>query len=520
MADDFRALTDMMAQHARERPDAIALRWEGRTRTWGELDARMNRVARGLHRLGLGRGDKVALVTRNSFAAIELFFGAVRAGCCAVPLSGMSTPETLRLMIEDSDSRVLGVGSESRELVEGVLSDLPQLADGCVFGLDFDGGAFRPFEALLEGVDASDPGVEIKPGDDFNIIYSSGTTGVPKGILHSQAMRYGMVARADLWRFGPDAVNLTSTPIYSNTTMAALLPALASGATTVLMTKFDEQRFLELSAEYGATHAMLVPVQYQRLLAHERFDRHDLSSYRLKLCTSAPLRAETKRDILDRWPGDLIEIYGLTEGGAVCLLNARKHPGKLHTVGRPSRMSDVRIIDGEGRELPVGSIGEVVGRQRVMMTGYYKKPDATAAIMWESPAGERFQKTGDMGRFDEDGFLQLLDRKKDVIISGGFNVYAVDLEAALSRHPAVKDVAVIGIPSERWGETPLGLVVVGEGTDVEAAAIAEWANAQLGKNQRLTGVEIRESLPRNAIGKVLKRELRDPYWPDQPGSGA
>jgi acyl-CoA synthetase (AMP-forming)/AMP-acid ligase II len=277
------------------------------------------------------------------------------------------------------------------------------------------------------------------------------------------------------------------------------------------MAKFEEQRFLELSQAHHVTHAMLVPVQYQRLLEHPAFDRHDLSSYRMKLCTSAPLRAETKRAILDRWPGDLVEIYGLTEGGAVCLLNARRHPDKLHTVGRPSPMSDVRIIDEAGKQLPVGQIGEVVGRQKVMMTGYYKKPDATAAIMWFDGEGNRFQRTGDMGRFDEDGFLQLLDRKKDVIISGGFNIYAVDLEAVLSRHEAVTDVAVIGVPSERWGETPIGLVVLREGAVLSADAIRDWANERLGKMQRVSAVELRKELPRNAIGKVLKRELRSEY---------
>jgi acyl-CoA synthetase (AMP-forming)/AMP-acid ligase II len=248
------------------------------------------------------------------------------------------------------------------------------------------------------------------------------------------------------------------------------------------------------------------------LLAFPEFDRYDLSSFKIKLCTSAPLRAELKRDIVARWPGDMIEIYGLTEGGAVCVLDARKHPDKLHTVGRPSPMSDVRIIDEQGKELPVGQIGEVVGRQQVMMTGYYKKPKETEAIYWYDAQGNRFQRSGDLGRFDEDGFLQLLDRKKDMIISGGFNVYAADLEVVLSQHEAVADVAVIGVPSERWGETPIGLVVLKPGRTAEPAELQSWANERLGKNQRLSAIEIRESLPRSPIGKLLKRELRAPYW--------
>jgi acyl-CoA synthetase (AMP-forming)/AMP-acid ligase II len=290
------------------------------------------------------------------------------------------------------------------------------------------------------------------------------------------------------------------------------LPTLASGAATVLMHKFDERKFLELCERHRVTHAMLVPVQYQRILALPDFERFDLSSFQFKLCTSAPLREETKRDIIARWPGEMIEIYGLTEGGAVCILDARKFPNKLHTVGKPSPMSDVRIIDEQGKELPAGEIGEVVGRQQVMMTGYYKREAETHALYWYDAQGNRFQRTGDMGRFDRDGFLQLLDRKKDMIISGGFNVYAADLEVVLSSHEAVSDVAVIGIPSERWGETPLGLVVLKPGAGVEPPQLLAWANERLGKNQRLTAIELRDALPRSPIGKVLKRELREPYW--------
>jgi acyl-CoA synthetase (AMP-forming)/AMP-acid ligase II len=307
-------------------------------------------------------------------------------------------------------------------------------------------------------------------------------------------------------------VTLVSTPLYSNTTLVALIPSLAHGGTVVLLRRFDTEGFLALSQRWSATHAMLVPVQYRRLLDDPDFDRFDLSSYRVKFSTSAPLKADLKREILDRWPGRLIEIYGMTEGGGTVILDAGAYPDKLDTVGQPAEGTDIRIIDDDGNELPVGETGEVVGRSVATMSGYYNRPDATEAATWHDAEGNAYVRTGDYGRFDEDGFLHLLDRKKDVIISGGFNIYASDLETVLLRHEAVADAAVIGVPSERWGETPLALVVRKPGADDDPDAIADWVNARVGKTQRLSAVELRDDLPRSTIGKILKRELRAPYW--------
>jgi long-chain acyl-CoA synthetase len=229
-------------------------------------------------------------------------------------------------------------------------------------------------------------------------------------------------------------------------------------------------------------------------------------------CTSAPLRAETKRRLLDRTTAELVEIYGLTEGGPVTVLEARRHPDKLASVGKPSPGSEVLVVDDTGKEVPRGEAGEVVGRSANLMSGYLNRPDDTAATLLHARDGTPFFKTGDLGRFDADGFLYLLDRKKDVIISGGFNVYATDLEAALLRHPDVAEASVIGVPSQRWGETPLGLIVLRAGATATAEEILVHTNATLGKQERLSALEVRAELPKNAIGKILKRELREPYW--------
>jgi acyl-CoA synthetase (AMP-forming)/AMP-acid ligase II len=257
---------------------------------------------------------------------------------------------------------------------------------------------------------------------------------------------------------------------------------------------------------------MLVPVQYQRLMALPDFDAFDLSSTRYKFCTSAPFGAELKAEVLRRWQGGLVEFYGMTEGGGSCVLEAHLHPDKLHTVGRPAPGHELRLVDAEGRELPGGdpaAVGEVVGHSAGMMRGYHKRPEATREAEWFDATGKRFIRTGDIGRFDADGFLTLLDRRKDLIISGGFNIYPSDLEATLREHPAVADAAVVGVPSQRWGETPAGFVVRREGDATGEDELLQWANARLGKTQRLQSLHFIDELPRSAIGKVLKRELRE-----------
>jgi acyl-CoA synthetase (AMP-forming)/AMP-acid ligase II len=246
-------------------------------------------------------------------------------------------------------------------------------------------------------------------------------------------------------------------------------------------------------------------------MAHPDFDRFDLSAFRAKFSTSAPFHAELKADILKRWPGALTEYYGLTEGGGTCILFAHLHPTKLHTVGQPAEGHDIRLIDEDGVEVPRGDSGEVVGRSPGMMTGYHKRPDLTAAAEWFDAEGRRFIRTGDVGRFDEDGFLTLHDRRKDMVISGGFNIYPSDLEAVLRPHPAVADVAVVGVPSAEWGETPVAFCVLKPGAAESAEDLRQWANAQVGKTQRLHAVRLVDELPRSAIGKVLKRELRDAW---------
>jgi acyl-CoA synthetase (AMP-forming)/AMP-acid ligase II len=284
---------------------------------------------------------------------------------------------------------------------------------------------------------------------------------------------------------------------------------MALGGTAILMQKFDVEKFLALAEKERATHAMLVPTQYRRIMDFSGFDKYDLSSFRVKFSTSAPFSAALKTEILKRWPGGLAEYYGLTEGGGTCVLLAHESPQKLHTVGKPVPGHDIRLIDEDGKEVAEGEVGEVVGPSPGMRTGYHKRPEMTAAAEWFDEKGNRFLRTGDIGRFDEDGFLTLIDRRKDMIISGGFNVYPSDIEAVLVRHEAVAEAAVVAAPSERWGETPVAFVVLKPGRTLAPDELREWANRQLGKTQRIAELRIKPEFPRSPIGKVLKRELRE-----------
>ncbi|MEN2785528.1 class I adenylate-forming enzyme family protein [Sphingomonas qilianensis] len=495
LASDFATLPDLIRAHATTQPDKVALAEAGGELDYAALDALIDRVAAALQRDGVAQGAAVAIVAAASIDYAAVFLGALRAGCVAAPLAPSATPEAIIGMIADCDAAVTFLDADAAALLKG------RHVPGKLVHL-------KSLGSWLAAPGARPAPVAIAPADGFNIIYSSGTTGSPKGIVQSHAMRWAHIARNAAAGFG-EAVTMIATPLYSNTTLVSFLPTLGWGGTVVLMKKFDARGYCQLAERHRATHTMLVPVQYQRIMALPDFERFDLSSFRLKTSTSAPFAAALKADILARWPGLLVEYYGLTEGGASTGLNATAHPDKLHTVGPPLPGHEIRLIDDDGNEVAPGEMGEVVGRSPTMMTGYHGRAEASAAAEWHDQDGNRYIRHGDVARFDDDGFLILLDRKKDLIISGGFNIYPTDLEAVLSQHPAVADCSVIGVPSEAWGETPVGFYVPHTGVAASIDEIRDWTNAQLGKTQRLSALHAIDELPRSAIGKVLKRELRD-----------
>lgn len=505
-------LPERIRINAIENPNSTALICDNKKISWKEIDGRVSRVANALLTSGLNHGDNVAILAENSPEYFETFFGILRAGGCSVPLSTMAGEEALQKMIIDADCKFFFLSEKMRNLVQSIEDQITCLLSNGKVAFDFRDKEWTNYGGWLSSASPTNPGIKISPTDNFNIIYSSGTTGVPKGILHKHAVRTYTAKAFAKMQFSSNSVTILSTPLYSNTTIAPLMPTVMMGATTVLMRRYNTEEFLSLVETERCTHTMLVPVQYQRIMSYANLNGYDLSTMTVKLSTSAPLRESLKKDILDRFPGLLIDIYGLTEGGGATTLICNEHPTKLNTVGKPSLGTSLKIINKTGIEVKQGVTGEIVARSPNMMAGYFRRDNLTEEILWHDSEGLAYFRSGDAGWIDEEGFLHLSDRLKDMIISGGFNIYANDIEVELTKHRDVHDVAVIGIPHEEWGETPLALIVPSSGSQTTEESLKKWVNRRLGKTQYVSQVKFVSELPRSSIGKILKKELRAPYW--------
>jgi acyl-CoA synthetase (AMP-forming)/AMP-acid ligase II len=356
--------------------------------------------------------------------------------------------------------------------------------------------------------DAEIEGIAISGDDPYNIIYSSGTTGLPKGIVLSHFVRakYGMTYAA-AYRFTPESIALHTGALVFNGAFLTMMPSFFLGSTFIVHRKFEPEMFIETVFREKVTHAKMVPSQIVAILNSPRFDPEKLQSLEMIGSVGAPLHMEHKELLNYHLPGRFYELYGLTEG-FMTILDKEDYPRKPASVGVPPPFYEMRIVDGEGNDLPPNEIGEIIGRSPQMMSGYYKQPALTANTIRDG-----WLHSGDLGYVDEDGFLYLVDRAKDMIISGGVNVYPRDIEEVIVTHPAVMEAAVFGVPSEKWGETPLAAVILKEGETVSEESLREWVNERVGaRYQQLSEVTFMEAFPRSAAGKTLKRLMRDPYW--------
>ena len=479
--------------------------------SWGAFGAGTLQFGNALLGRGLAKGDRVVVLMKNSYEMAEAMFGVIRAGLVAVPLNVSITDEAVAAMVRNAGARAIVASGEHVARVDALRGELEGQLGERFIAPDAAVTGWLDYAEIRDSAPADLPDIQIGPADECNIIYSSGTTGLPKGIVHDHACREAWGSdMAVALRYHAGARTLCNLGLFSNITWVAMLATFFAGGALVISRRFEVNDCLETIEKHGVTHAAMVPLQFQKLLECPEFDRYDLSSLDAVMCCGSPLAAGLKRELAERWPGDFIELYGLTEG-LVTILSPEDLLTKTDSVGQPCPGQHLAILGNNDEILPVGEPGEIVGHCRFMMAGYHNNDAASEEATWVGPGGERWLRTGDIGKLDEDGFLYLVDRKKDMIISGGQNIYPADIEAVMIRHEAVSEIAVVGIPHDKWGETPLAVVVRAAGAAIDEAALAGWSNERLGKQQRIAAVVFVDELPRNPNGKILKRELRKPY---------
>jgi long-chain acyl-CoA synthetase len=508
---NFVSLPEVWACNARIYPDKDAAICGDRRLTWAQFHRTTNRIANALLRDGVGKGDKVAVLMSSSIETLLVIFGALKAGACVVPLSPMLAADQVVVLINDAAPVLAFVSGDTRTLVEPNRAAMATIGRERWIAVGFAGDGWRTLDQLQAGATDSNPAIAHAPDDDFFVLYSSGTTGLPKGILHSHFSRRDLADTCALeMRFDLTCRTLTTTSLHSTGTFLTVMPTLLVGGTLVIMEKFSPTALLETIQRERITHTFMVPTQFVMVLNGEDPARYDRSSLKCVLSAGSPLRHETKVAVLEKISPALFELYGNSEGFAT-MLKPEQRAAKFDTVGPPFIGHEMKIVANDGHELPPGEIGEIVGRGGSMLKQYLNRPDETAAALWRDAQGKLFFRSGDIGRMDDACFVTVLDRKKDMIISGGFNVFPVDIETVIAAHEAVQDVTVIGIPHAVWGETPLALVIRHANATAAEAEILAWANQRLAKHQRVSAVEFRDEFPRNALGKVLKRQLREPY---------
>ncbi len=501
-------LHTLLRRHATYRPDDLAVVF-GETRlSHAEFNARVNRLANALNALGLGKDDKLAVLLDNSLELLEIYQAVAKTGIVVVPLSPLLRGDGLVTLINDADAVAVITMARLVAELDAVADRLTGVPRERYILIDGHAPGWVNYHDLTAAASEAEPTwVDIADGDPYDIVYSSGTTGLPKGIIHTHGIREayctGFTAS---YRVHPESVILHSGSLVFNGSFLTLMPAFYLGATYVLMPAFDAAEMVRLMAAERATHVMTVPSQIIALLEQPGFDEENLSHLESICSVGAPLMLEHKLELFRRLPDRFYELYGLTEG-FVTILDRDDAARKAGSVGIPPPLYEMRIVGDDGSDLPPGEVGEIVGRGPITTPGYYKRPDLTAEAIRDG-----WLYSGDLGYVDEDGFLFLVDRKKDLIISGGVNVYPRDIEEVVVQHPDVVEAAVFGIADARWGESPVAAVRLRPGAAATVDELRDWINERVAaRYQKVKEVVVREEFPLSVAGKTLRRVIRDDY---------
>jgi acyl-CoA synthetase (AMP-forming)/AMP-acid ligase II len=482
--------------------------------TYRQLNDRVNSLANALSKLGVRKGHNVAIMLQNCSEYIEIYFALAKLGAVAVPLNFMYKGMGLKFLMDNAYVKMVFIEDRTKEEVEKIRGDLKTIQSlGSVFiGANTPAG-YLCYEELATAHSKEEPDVTVGEDDDLLILYSSGTTGLPKGIVlthktrltyyHWCGLQYGI-------RF--QDVHLVNTPLYHNMASFLSFSQFYTGGKVVVMRKFDPGETLATIEREKVTGMFMVPTQYNLIMELPDKERYEVGSLKWLLSAGSPLLTSTKRFILNFFKCELYDMYGLTETGPFTNMNHHLEPAKVRCVGLPFFHMEMRVVDEQGKDLPYCEIGEIVARGPLLLRTYYKNEKAYKDAMRDG-----WFYTGDLGKVDQDGYLYLVDRKKDMICSGGVNIYPSDIEVILNSHPKILESAVIGVPDRKWGEAVKAVVVLREGKQMSKEEVIQYCKSNLAGYQVPKSVDFVLSLPRNPSGKVLKKELRAPYWEGQEG---
>ncbi|WP_024508717.1 fatty acid--CoA ligase [Bradyrhizobium sp. ARR65] len=509
-------LAEMVRLQANNRGEAIAFEFEGRTTSFAEFDRNTNRVANALSALGVRPGERIAYLGKNSDIYFELLLGAMKANVVMAPVNWRLAGPEVAFIVEDCKAPVLFVGPEFITLVRNIAPELKTVRTI----IATEGGApeWPDFTTWRDAQSSADPGVEITPGDIAIQLYTSGTTGKPKGAMLSHANFLNLVnagsdtEKPDWNRWTTDDVSLVAMPIFHIGGSGWGVMGLYHGARAVIAREFDPTKVLDFFERDGITKIFMVPAAMQFVVRQPRARNVDFSRLKYMLYGASPIPAALLKECIEVFKCGFVQMYGMTETtGTIVALAPEDHivgSERMRSAGKPLPGVELAILDAEGNRLPPRQVGEIATRSGSNMVGYWNLPEATARTLDK----DGWLRTGDAGYLDEDGYLYIHDRIKDMIISGGENIYPAEVESAICDHPDVAEAAVIGIPDDKWGEAVKAIVVLKPGKTATAADIINFTRERIAGYKTPKSVDFIAALPRNPSGKILRRHLRDPYW--------